>query len=62
MCDNVMKMESETTKLIRLGKAYAQPAAEVLIRAFQNYPALKYYYPDAHRRSKVNRYFNSISS
>jgi ribosomal protein S18 acetylase RimI-like enzyme len=55
-------MKSETIKLIRLGKSDAQSASNVLVRAFQNYPALKYYYPNSSRRNKVNLYFNSLSS
>jgi ribosomal protein S18 acetylase RimI-like enzyme len=57
-----MVMKSGTDNLVRLGKSQAQPAAAVLARAFQNYPAIKYYFPDNARRSKVNRYFYSICS
>jgi ribosomal protein S18 acetylase RimI-like enzyme len=55
-------MKSGPANLISLEKAQAWPAAEVLARAFQNYPALKYYYPDNAGRNKVNRYFSAIST
>jgi len=61
-CDNVVSMEPGLTTLIRLGKDRARPAADVLTRAFQNYAALKYYYPDDRRRFKANRYYNLINA
>jgi ribosomal protein S18 acetylase RimI-like enzyme len=55
-------MQNELTPLLRLGKPHAQPAAEILVRAFQNYPLFKYFYPDNSRRNKVNRYICSVSA
>jgi ribosomal protein S18 acetylase RimI-like enzyme len=54
-------MKNESAKLVRLEKYQAKSSAEVLIRAFQNYPALQYYYPDDSSRHKVNQYFYTIS-
>ena len=43
--------------LIRLHKSQIKPAAEVLTRAFQDYPALRYRFPDETEMSKRAPYF-----
>jgi hypothetical protein len=40
-------MSDDTDGLIRLNMSNAKPAVEVLVRAFQNYPLLQYYFPRA---------------
>jgi len=53
-------MESELSGLIRLEKSQLKPAAEVLSRAFQNYPLLRYYFPDELKRRKMASFFVSV--
>lgn len=55
-------MRATLTSLLRLDKSNVQLATEVLVRAFQNYPLLKFYYPDSSSRRKINRYLCSIST
>ncbi|TES84899.1 MAG: GNAT family N-acetyltransferase [Dehalococcoidia bacterium] len=53
-------MASEINNLVRLNKAQVKPAAEVLSRAFQNYPLLRYYFPDELKRRKMASFFVSV--
>jgi ribosomal protein S18 acetylase RimI-like enzyme len=54
-------MIPEISALYRLDKSRVKPAAELVMRAFQDYPLSQYFYPDSSQRSKVNRYIASIS-
>jgi GNAT superfamily N-acetyltransferase len=53
-------MATDLKPLARLKQSSAQPAAETLARAFQNYPLFKHYYPDYARRTRIVRYSSSI--
>jgi len=53
-------MVADLDNLVRLNKAQAKPAAEVLSRAFQNYPLLRYYFPDELKRRKMASFFVSV--
>jgi len=54
-------MSDDTKGLIRLNKSNAKPAVEVLVRAFQNYPLLQYYFPNDVEREKISLYFLSFA-
>ena len=54
-------MVADLNNLVRLNKAQVKPAAEVLSRAFQNYPLLQYYFPDELERKKIASYFVSVA-
>jgi len=54
-------MVTDLNGLCRLTKAQVKPAAEVLSRAFQNYPLLQYYFPDELERKKIASYFVSVA-
>jgi len=49
-----MKITSNT--LIRLTKKHIKPAAEVVARAFHDYPSSKYIFPDASKRFTQQKY------
>jgi len=53
-------MSNEIEGLIRLDKSNAKLAVEVLVRAFQNYPLLQYYFPNKVEREKLSYYFLSF--
>jgi hypothetical protein len=48
-------------KLIRITKKTAKTAIEVLEKAFESYPLLRYYYPDELNRKKILNYFLSFA-
>jgi len=50
-------MSTDLSDLMRLNKSQVKPAAEVLTRAFHNYPMLTYYFPDEIERDEVSIYF-----
>ncbi len=50
-------MGTDLKDLVQLNKSHIKPAAEVLTRAFQNYPALQYSFPDEFERKKIAPYF-----
>ncbi len=54
-------MSDDTDGLIRLNMSNAKPAVEVLVRAFQNYPLLQYYFPNEAEREKISSYFLSFA-
>ena len=54
-------MAEDLNGLIRLTRSDVEPAVEVLVRAFNDYPLLKYYYPDEQQRQKVAAYFLSMA-
>ncbi len=54
-------MIADLNNLVRLNKAQVKPAAEVLSRAFQNYPLLQYYFHDELERKKIALYFVSFA-
>ncbi len=54
-------MSDDTDGLIRLNMSNAKPAVEVLVRAFQNYPLLQYYFPNEIEREKISSYFLSFA-
>ena len=54
-------MPTDMTGLISISKAEAKQGAEVLARAFFNYPLLKYFYPDNLKREKITYYFVASS-
>ena len=58
-------MVADLNNLVRLNKAQVKPAAEVLSRAFQNYPLLQYYFHDKFHdeleRKKIALYFVSFA-
>lgn len=53
-------MTDEAGGLVRLTKAQLEPAAEVLGRAFLDYPMLCYYYPEEKIRNKISLFFVSV--
>ncbi len=50
-------MPIDMTSLVSVSKAGGKQAAEVLARAFYDYPLLKYYYPDDAKREKIAYFF-----
>ena len=54
-------MSTELKDLVQLNKSHIKPAIEVLVRAFQNYPLLQYYFPYELERRKIAPYFLSIA-
>ena len=54
-------MSDDTDGLIRLNMSNAKPAVKVLVRAFQNYPLLQYYFPNEIEREKISSYFLSFA-
>ena len=54
-------MSNDIKGLIRLNKSNAKPAVEVLVRAFQNYPLLQYYFPEEVEREKISYYYLSLA-
>ena len=45
-------MKADFSELVRLKESEIEPAAETLARAFHDYPAFIYVFPDAAERSK----------
>ncbi len=45
-------MAPDLNNLVRLARDRAKPAAEMLARAFRDYPLMVYFYPDASERMK----------
>jgi ribosomal protein S18 acetylase RimI-like enzyme len=54
-------MSSDIKGLTRIDKSNTKPAVEVLVKAFQNYPLLQYYFPSDVKREKISRYFISYA-
>ena len=54
-------MVTDLDGLCRLTKAQVKPSAEVLSRAFHNYPLLQYYFPEELERKKITSYFLSLA-
>ena len=54
-------MVADLNNPVRLNKAQVKPAAEVLSRAFHNYPLLQYYFPEELERKKITSYFLSLA-
>jgi len=50
-------MSDDTEGITKLNMSNAKPAVEVLVRAFQNYPLLQYYFPNEIEREKISSYF-----
>ena len=50
-------MVAVLNNLVRLNKSDIQPAVEVLVRAFRDYPLLKYFFPDELERKRIAPYF-----
>lgn len=54
-------MATDLSALVRLTKAQVKPAAEMMARAFQDYPLFVYFLPDASERKKKSTYdFQSL--
>jgi len=52
---------AEFNNLVRLTKAQVKPAAEMMARAFQDYPLMAYFFPDAAERMEKSAYdFESL--
>lgn len=54
-------MVADLNNLVRLTKAQAKPSAEVLGRAFHNYPLLQYYFPEELERKRIALYLVSVA-
>jgi hypothetical protein len=54
-------MSTELKDLVQLNKSHIKPAVEVLVKAFQNYPLLQYYFPDELERRKIAPSFLSFA-
>lgn len=54
-------MVADLNNLVRLTKAQTKPSAEVLSRAFHNYPLLQYYFPEELERKKIALYLVSVA-
>jgi len=52
-------MSKNTQSLIPISKNNAEPAIEVLVRAFRNYPLFRHYFPNETNREKILHYFLS---
>jgi len=50
-------VSTDLKDLVLLNKSHIKPAAEVLARAFRNYPFSKYFFPDELEREKRLPYF-----
>jgi len=50
-------MGTELNHLIQLNESHIEPAAAILVRAFQNYPLLQGSFSDESQRNKVAPYF-----
>jgi len=50
-------VSTDLKDLVLLNKSHIKPAAEVLTRAFRNYPFSKYFFPDELEREKRLPYF-----
>ncbi len=55
------RMDSGGQDTVQLTKAQSRPAVEVLVRAFWDYPLLKYYFPDEAERGRVAPHFLSLA-
>jgi len=54
-------MVADLNNLVRLTRAQTKPSAEVLSRAFHNYPLLQYYFPEELERKKIALYLVSVA-
>jgi ribosomal protein S18 acetylase RimI-like enzyme len=54
-------MSTYLKDLVRLDKPRSKRAAEVLARAFRDYPLFQYYFPDELERNTIAPYFLSIA-
>ncbi len=54
---SVNPMCTDLKDLVRLNKPHIKPAAEVLTRAFRNYPLLQYSFHDKLERERIAPYF-----
>jgi len=50
-------MSTDSKTIVQLDKSHIRPAAEMLSRAFRDYPLLQYSFPDELERGKVAPYF-----
>lgn len=57
----MVEMDVELNDLIKLNKSQIKPAAEVLVKAFRNYPLLQYFFPDVRERDEVASYFFQVA-
>ena len=53
-------MYKDLKNLVRINKNRAEPAVEVLSKAFIDYPLLQYYFPDKSTREKISYYLFSL--
>lgn len=53
-------MSKNTQSLIPISENNAEPAIEVLVRAFRNYPLFRHYFPNEANREKILHYFLSV--
>lgn len=56
----MVETDVELHDLIKLNKPQIKPAAEVLVKAFRNYPLLRYFFPDEREREEVASYFFQV--
>lgn len=53
-------MHKNIQSLILVSKNNAEPAIEVLVKAFRDYPLFKYYFPNEANREKISYHFLSV--
>ena len=54
-------MVTDSNNLVRLTKAQVKPVGEMMARAFQDYPLMAYFFPDAAERMEKSAYdFQSL--
>jgi len=54
-------MSNDIKGLTRIDKSNIKSAVEVLVKAFQDYPLLQYYFPSDVKRGKISHYFISYA-
>ena len=54
-------MNNHLGSLIQINKDRAEPAVETLLKAFEDYPLLQYYFPDNSTREKISSYFLALA-
>jgi ribosomal protein S18 acetylase RimI-like enzyme len=52
---------AESDILTEVDRAHIKPAVETLSRAFQSYPLIEYFYPEASQRDRVSHYFFEVA-
>jgi len=52
---------AELSDLFKLNKTHIRPAAEVLVKAFRDYPILRHFFPDVRERDEVASYFFQVA-